>query len=151
MFIPKQVTPTVWCVGHVIPAHTMFFHASYSQGLLTNTMEGREAKHITLIKLSQNTTYQDLWMEIFRHEYVKLVWLREQEGYSSGAQTTNKCVYIPPRVESREYCYCGLMKADPQDPYCCFCDEMMKEIECCVKGKAITKKMNALLKKAKSC
>jgi len=47
----------------------------YGQGLGMVTMEGREAKHIFLNKLNENTIYQNRWVEIFRHEYVMLFWL----------------------------------------------------------------------------
>jgi len=48
---------------------------NYGQGLVMVTMEGREAKHIFPKKLSENTSNLNRWVEIFRHEYVMLVWL----------------------------------------------------------------------------
>ena len=79
------------------------------------TMEGREAKHIALQKLSANTTYQRRWAEIFRHEFIMLVWLPEQH-HEPCSYTPSKDVYIPQRVfNDSNYCYCGLHKADPAD------------------------------------
>ena len=83
------------------------------------TMEGREAKHIALHRLSVNTTYQQRWQESFRHEFIMLVWLPDQ-GHKSNAYSPSKSVYIPPRVlNDNRYCYCGLEKADPADQKCC--------------------------------
>lgn len=58
LLLPTSVNPTIWTIGHVVPAHARQVYDKYGQGLLTVTMEGREAKHIALLKLSANTTYQ---------------------------------------------------------------------------------------------
>ena len=78
LLLPTSVNPTIWTIGHVVPAHARQVYDKYGQGLLTVTMEGREAKHIALQKLSANTTYQNRWAEIFRHEFIMLLWLPEQ-------------------------------------------------------------------------
>ena len=78
LLLPTSVNPTIWTIGHIVPAHARQVYDKYGQGLLTVTMEGREAKHIALLKLSANTTYQHRWAEIFRHEFIMLVWLPEQ-------------------------------------------------------------------------
>ena len=67
LFLPSSVTPIVWRIGHIIPSHAQDVHRKYKQGLGTVTMEGREAKHIALKKLSENTTFQRQWPEIFKH------------------------------------------------------------------------------------
>ena len=67
LFLPSSVNPTVWAIGHIIPSHAQDVHRKYKQGLGTVTMEGREAKHIALKKLSENTTFQRQWPEIFKH------------------------------------------------------------------------------------
>ena len=56
LFLPSSINPTVWTIGHIIPSHTQAVYSKYGQGLGTVTMEGREAKHIALKKLSVNTT-----------------------------------------------------------------------------------------------
>jgi len=58
LFLPSSVNPTVSTIGHIIPSHAQDVHRIYKQGLGTVTMEGREAKHIALKKLSENTTFQ---------------------------------------------------------------------------------------------
>ena len=78
MSLSSSVNPTVWTIGHIIPAHTRELHEKYGQGLGLVTMEGSEAKHIALKKLSENTFYHRRWYEIFKHEFVMLVWLPEQ-------------------------------------------------------------------------
>lgn len=78
LFLPTSVNPTVWTIGHIIPAHTKQLHYKYGQGLDIVTMEGREANHIVLKKLTENTFYKRCWYEIFKHEFVMLVWLPEQ-------------------------------------------------------------------------
>ena len=57
-------------------------------------MEGREAKHVALKRLSVNTTYQNRWQEIFRHEFIMLIWLPEQ-GHEPCSYEPRKSVYIP--------------------------------------------------------
>ena len=106
-----------------MPTHARDVYKQYNQGLLTVTMEGREAKHIALHRLSLNSTYQTRWQDIFRHEFIMLVWLPEH-GHNPCLYTESKDVYIPPRVlNDSAYCYCGLEKADPGDIKCCFCSD----------------------------
>lgn len=108
MFLPSAVNPTIWTIGHVLPVHAKQVYDTYKQGLLTVTMERREAKHVALHRLSVNTTYQQRWQEIFRHEFVMLIWLPEQ-GYDLCSYIPSKSVYIPPRVlNACSSCYCGL-------------------------------------------
>lgn len=129
LFLPTSVNPTVWTIGHIIPAHTKEVHEKYGQGLGIVTMEGREAKHIALKKLSENTFYKRRWYEIFKHEFVMLVWLPEQGFNLSTYKHT--AVYIPDRVFSDpRFCYCNLEKASPTDEKCAFCgDPIMKFIQ----------------------
>ena len=122
MFLPSAVNPTIWTIGHVLPVHAEQVYGTYKQSLLTATMEGREAKHIALHRLSVNTTYQQRWLEMFRHEFIRLIWLPEQ-GNEPCSHTPIKSVYIPLRVfNDNSYC-CGLQKADPTDTSCCFCSD----------------------------
>ena len=86
-------------------------------------MEGREAKHIFLKQLSENTTYQRRWAEIFKHELIMTIWLPEQGVELSGHKAKNEA-YIPARVfDDPSYCYCGLLKAYPNDPKCTLCSD----------------------------
>ena len=129
LFLPTSVNPTVWTIGHIIPAHTKGVNEKYEQGLCIVTMEGREAKNIALKKLSENTFYKRRWYEIFKHEFVMLVWLPEQ-GFNLSTDK-HTAVYIPERVFSdSRFCYCNLEKASPTDEKCTFCgDPIMKVIQ----------------------
>ena len=90
-------------------------------------MEGREAKHIALKKLSENTTFQRRWPEIFKHEFVMLIWLPEQ-GFQLNTYKHN-AVYIPARIfENSGYCYCNLEKADPAESKCTFCSDPLMNV-----------------------
>ena len=73
--------PTVWHVGNIVPAHAREMQEKYGMGLALNSMEGREAKHISIARYSRNTCYQNRWEQVFRHEYISLLWLRER-GYN---------------------------------------------------------------------
>ena len=87
LFLPTSVNPTVWTIGHIIPAHTKELYEKYGQGLGIVTMEERETKHIALKKLSENTFYKRRWYEIFKHEFVMFVWLPEQ-GFNLSTDTS---------------------------------------------------------------
>ena len=76
------VNPSVWTLGHVVPLHTKEKKGKYGMGLGLNSMEGREAKHIAISRYSHNTTYLYRWEQIFRHEYISIIWLREK-GYNT--------------------------------------------------------------------
>ena len=123
MFLPSSVNPTIWTLGHVVPVHAEHVFAQYNTGLSLVTMEGREAKHISLKTLSQNTTYQRRWFEILKHEYIMLIWLPEH-GYKLSRTKGPNEAYIPIRVlENTSYCYCGALKTDSRDSQCSFCGD----------------------------
>ena len=48
-------TPTTWTIGHIFPSHAKVIHQRLGMGLGINTMEGRDAKHVTLAKFTHNT------------------------------------------------------------------------------------------------
>jgi hypothetical protein len=84
----------------------------YGLGLGLNSMEGREAKHVAIYKYAANTAYLYRWEQVFRHEYISLIWLRQQ-GYNAKIKAPSATrSYIPKRVSSKnpEFCYCGFNK-----------------------------------------
>ena len=140
MFVPASVNPTVWTLVHIVPVHARQVFEKYKQGLGIVTMEGREAKHIFLKKLSENTTYQRRWLEILKHGFIMLVWLPEN-GFRHSDSNCHNEAYIPHRVvEDPSYCYCGLLKANSSDAKCTFCcDPVMRLIEQSVRrGKIVS-------------
>lgn len=44
------VNPTVWTIGHLVPAHTQQMKKKYGLGLGLKSMERREAKHVFVAK-----------------------------------------------------------------------------------------------------
>jgi hypothetical protein len=141
-----RVNPTVWTIGYIVTAHTKHMKGKYGLGLGLNSMEGREAKHVFIAKYSRNTNYQNRWEQIFQHEFVSLVWLRERGyNFSKGKVTTLKS-YIPNSVSSdnKAFCHCGLKKECVTDSKCRFCGSKLRnDIEMSVsKGKVLLSKVD---------
>ena len=94
-------------------------------------MEGREQKHQKISKYAENTTIQNRWPMIFRHEFIQLVYLREN-GYNINykKKSTN---YIPmSRESSCSYCHLEFKSGNSQ---CVLCNsDFMAEIMKCVNG-----------------
>ena len=105
------VNPTVWAIGHLVPAHTQHMKEKYGFGLGVNSMEGREAKHVFASKYSQSTMFHSRWQQIFLHEYVSLMWLRAK-GYNCSSANSSTLSYIPKQMSNSDpaVCYCGLEK-----------------------------------------
>ena len=109
----------------------------YGLGLGLNSMEGREAKHVAISKYAANTAYLFQWEQVFRHEYISLIWLRQQ-GYNAKIKAPSATrSYIPKRVSSKnpEFCYCGFNK-NVSDEFCRFCGhyfpiKIKKSLEYC--------------------
>ena len=127
-----NVNPTVWTLGNVVPNHIAEMKTRYGMGLGLNSMEGREAKHVFIAKYSKNTLHQRRWQQIFRHEYVTLIWLRSR-GLNLSTTDNNKATYIPKKVlTDNTFCYCGLPKPASMNK-CNFCSHSFRqEIEASV-------------------
>ena len=93
------------------------FH-KYGLGLNVVSMEGRESKHVAIARYSKNSNFTGRWEQIFRHEFVQLIWLRER-GYYESENTTYKHKYVPNRVDEEGYCFCGFELEDAVK--CCYC------------------------------
>ena len=72
-----RISPSLWTLCCATPYHAKLTLNEYGFGLGINTMEGREQKHQSISKYSNNTTFQNRWPMIFRHEFIQLVHLRE--------------------------------------------------------------------------
>ena len=96
-FFIGMVSPTVWTIGHIAPVHARDTKSKYGKGLSVTSMEGREAKHMAISRYSQNTNYAMRWQQIFRHEFLSLIWLRER-GYKLCNYSPSKERYFPERV-----------------------------------------------------
>lgn len=104
--------PTAWTLAHIVPAYVREMKHKYGKGLGLNSMEGREAKHVFISKYSVNTNYHLRWTQIFRHEYISLIWLRERKYNIIRPTNSSSLSYIPKRATSDpNYCYCGFPKS----------------------------------------
>ncbi len=130
----SRITVSVWTVGYIVPVHANKMFEKFKTGLGINTMQGRGAKHQWL---GEYTTHQNKWQQIFRHEYVTLVWLREQNPYIDTYSKT-KFKYVPLRCNTDDFCNCGLSK-----------DVLMDECKIC--SSKITKSIKESIEKRKVC
>ena len=80
-------------------------------GLGCSTMDGREQKHQMIGKYTENSTYQNRWPMIFRHEYIQLIYLREN-GYDNVKYTKKSVNYMK----------------EPAKGFCLICNLQLKEI-----------------------
>ena len=127
--------PTAWTLGLVVPVHAKEMKVKYGMGLALNSMEGREAKHISIARYCTNTNYQSRWEQVFMHEYVSLIWLRER-GYNNTKPVTSSTLsYVPKRVvkNGSSFCNCGLKK-EAESSKCKFCihplrNQIVKRVE----------------------
>ena len=90
----SKISPSLWTVCNASPVHAEICLKSYGFGLGCNTMEGREQKHQMIAKYSENTTPQNRWSMIFRHEYLQLIYLR-LNGYDDIKYLKKTTSYIP--------------------------------------------------------
>ena len=100
-----HISPSLWTFCQVSPKHTQRLLETVGFGLGINTMEGREQKHQMIKKYSANATYQHRWKFIFRHEFIQLVYLREN-GYDVCRYRKRQVHYLPDTKEN--LCVCGL-------------------------------------------
>jgi len=119
------VNPTVWTIGHIVPSNTEDMKTKYGMGLGLNSMEGREAKHISISKFNRNTFFKNRWEQIFRHEYVSLIWLG-QRGFNLCKVSQSQLSYIPSRTSQPTFCYCGFDKEENFEE-CRFCCHSLRQ------------------------
>ena len=119
-----RISPSLWCFALVAPKHAEELFRSTGFGLGVNTMEGREQKHQQISKYSHNTTVQERWSYIFRHEFIQLIYLREN-GFDSINYRKRNTKYIPDLKEN--HCSCSLEFIDDK---CKLCDsEEFKKVQ----------------------
>ena len=107
-----------------MPYHAKLTLKQYGLGLGVNCMEGREQKHQVIARYANNTTVQNRWPVIFRHEYIQLVHLREN-GYDDVQYKRKPRSYIPKsRINSCAKCF-----MTQETDNCFFCDsKIVKDI-----------------------
>ena len=95
-----RVTVSVWTLGYIVPAHTKQVFEKYGVTLGVNTMQGREANHQQLAQYAKNTTFKNMWHQIFRHKYICIY---------DYCKTNYK--YVPIYCDTNDICHCGLAKS----------------------------------------
>ena len=83
-------------------------------------MEPREQKHQTLTKYSENTTPQEKWETIMRHDYMGSIYVREN-GFDDIKYVPKKHKYIPDQSDSS----CVTCGAVMRGGKCKLCDHLM--------------------------
>ena len=117
-----RITPSLWNFSQVAPQHCKDLIDNFNLGLGINSMEGREQKHQQIRKYSENTTVQQRWNYIFRHEFIQLVYLREN-GFDKLRYKKQNVKYVPDLLD--KHCECSLPLLDGKCQIC-DCEEMKK-------------------------
>ena len=79
-------------------------------------MEACEQKHQRIKRYAKNTTYSNKWPMIFRHEFVQLIFLREN-GFDEKNYRRKMKKYLPDVGEGR-CSYCGSVLSNTLCPIC---------------------------------
>ena len=126
----QSISPSLWTLCHVAPFHAEKCLVQYNFGLGCNTMEGREQKHQQITKYSKNTTFQNRWPLIFRHEFLQLIYLREH-NFDIKRYIKKAVSYVPPPAPG--ICnQCRTLRV--KEGLCSICDSIwMKKVENIVK------------------
>ena len=125
----NRVSPSLWTLCCAAPFHAKLTLDEYGLGLGVNTMEGREQKHQSISKYANNSTFQNRWPMIFRHEYIQLIHLREH-GFDNVNYRRRGKKYIP---EVKKNCCqkCGIRFSFGICPICdsSYMKKFEKELE----------------------
>lgn len=144
----SSASPTTWTIGHCVPAHTKQIKQELGVGLGVNTMEGRESKHVSLARFARNTHHSTRWVQVFRHEYISLIWLREN-GCDLVKHTLTKNKYIPARCFTPTFCHCGNQKPQGEAKFT-FCSHLIQQtIDDCIKQGKLTAQAKSLAANAR--
>lgn len=122
----NKVTPSFWTICNAAPYHAQQTLTEYNLGLGVNTMEGREQKHQSINRYSRNTTFQDRWPMIFRHEFIQLIYLRKN-GFDTVNYLKKHKTYLPEIVDGVNCKICGF---NLKNEKCFLCDSsLMRKIQ----------------------
>ena len=120
-----KVSPSLWTLCNVVPFHAKKCFEFYGFGLGCNTMEGREQKHQMISKYADNTTAQNRWPMIFRHEFIQLVYLREN-GYDNVKYKKKSTKFVIKKTKKTcEICNIVLKETEKKCSIC-HCSLMLK-------------------------
>ena len=126
VLLDRPITPTIWIIGHVVPAQAEKLNQEIGYGLGMGTTQGREGKVQVAKKYLVHTTPANKFKLFFRHEYMHLVWLAqydpEEDNYHASKES-----YLPPGVEEKTACHCGRAVPDGQTE-CDFCCHELRHV-----------------------
>ena len=129
LFSEESVSPSFWTLCHVVPVHAADVYDRFKLGLGITSMEGREQKNQMVHKYSLNTTVQNRWPYIFRHEFLQLIYLREN-GFDVKKYMKRPRSYYPGSGDK----HCRLCKLLLVNDQCDFCSSIeMKKIKDAIK------------------
>ena len=95
--------------------NSFFLHNGFGLGI--NTMEGREQKHQQISKYEKKALFQERWKFILRHEFIQLIFLREN-GFDVRKYRKRNRSYIPVIQEG----HCDSCSLKLVDVTCSICD-----------------------------
>lgn len=72
----SRVSPSLWCFTQATQGDAKDLFNKLRLGLGCNKMESREQKH-QIDRYSKNSLYQEWWKFVFRHRYIQLIYLPE--------------------------------------------------------------------------
>ena len=121
----RKMSPSLWVLCNITPYHAADMLETYGLGLGAISMEPREQKHQVLARYSENTTPQDKWPMIMRHDFMASIYIREN-GFDECKYVKSKHKYLPVPHESK--CMnCGLIISGKSCKLCG--DPMYLEVE----------------------
>ena len=117
-----SLSPSMWVLCNIAPSHARETLSLYGLGLGINSMEAREQKHQKVKKYAENTTFQNKWPMIFRHEFLQEIFLRER-GFDEITYSKKQKKYLPDFLEG-SCLSCGLNLAQNSCPLCTQVDSL---------------------------
>ena len=116
----NKLSPSMWALTNCAPIHAGKTLHDYSLGLGINSMEGREQKHQKIVKYSDKTTFHNRCSRIFRHEYIDLIYLREN-GFDKKSYYSRGKEYTPVLKDG----HCKKCDLVINDDICNICDNVL--------------------------
>ena len=126
LFLPRSATPTIWTIGHIVPAQTKQLKQELGFGLGIGTTQGREAKVQVAKKYLAHTTPAAKFSLFFKHEFMHLIWLPKhnptEDSYHKSKQS-----YLPKGVQDGTTCHCGQPSSNRKKT-CAFCSHEFRDL-----------------------
>lgn len=148
----NKTKPTTWTIGKALPYYTAEMYHDLGFGLGLHSMQGRETKYAKLACYAKNTTKgrRLRWWQIFKHEFMELIWLKEKHHLQAATIQKNKQPsenntvqgkpsrdkYIPLYCQSNTFCVCGQPKRISKNGCdVCSSDMFKLVVQTCQEGK----------------